>query len=79
MAVKYKPIGAGEDYKPWEDLKAATHLQFFPENIEYSARRKLWEIRQTKAVRDYVREFSAHMRDIWDMGTKTNYSHSWKV
>ncbi|XP_060181990.1 uncharacterized protein LOC132611597 [Lycium barbarum] len=69
--VKYEAIKAGEDaLETWEELKAAICLQFFPENVEYNARRKLRELRQTKSVRDYVREFSALMLNIRDMGDK---------
>ncbi|XP_060196262.1 uncharacterized protein LOC132625679 [Lycium barbarum] len=69
--VKYEAIKAGEDaLETWEELKAAIRLQFFPENVEYNARRKLRELRQTKSVRDYVCEFSALMLNIKDMGDK---------
>ncbi|XP_070032939.1 uncharacterized protein [Nicotiana tomentosiformis] len=69
--VKYEAIKAGEDaLETWAELKAAIRLQFFPENVEYNARRKLWELRQTKSMRDYVREFSALMLNIHDMGDK---------
>ena len=69
--VKYEAIKAGEDaLETWAELKAAIRLQFFPENVEYNARRKLRELRQTKSVRDYVREFSALMLNIRDMGDK---------
>nr|XP_009779696.1 PREDICTED: uncharacterized protein LOC104228850 [Nicotiana sylvestris] len=69
--VKYEAIKAGEDaLETWAELKAAIRLQFFPENVEYNSRRKLRELRQTKSVRDYVREFSALMLSIRDMGDK---------
>ncbi|XP_070011357.1 uncharacterized protein [Nicotiana sylvestris] len=69
--VKYEAIKAGEDaLETWAELKAAIRLQFFPENVEYNARRKLRELRQTKSARDYVREFSALMLNIRDMGDK---------
>ncbi|XP_075092690.1 uncharacterized protein LOC107763230 [Nicotiana tabacum] len=69
--VKYEAIRAGEDtLQTWAELKAAIRLQFFPENVEYNARRKLRELRHTRSVRDYVREFSALMLNIRDMGDK---------
>nr|XP_009779181.1 PREDICTED: uncharacterized protein LOC104228414 [Nicotiana sylvestris] len=69
--VKYEAIKAGEDsLETWAELKAVIRLQFFPQNMEYNARRKLRELRQTKLVRDYVREFFALMLNIRDMGDK---------
>ncbi|XP_075079357.1 uncharacterized protein LOC107827306 [Nicotiana tabacum] len=69
--VQYEAIKAGEDaLETWAELKATIRLQFFPENVEYNSRRKLRELRQTKSVRDYVREFSALMLSIRDMGDK---------
>ncbi|XP_070013739.1 uncharacterized protein [Nicotiana sylvestris] len=69
--VKYEAIKAGEDaLKTWAELKATIHLQFFPENVKYNAMRKLRELRQTKSVRDYVREFSVLMVNIHDIGDK---------
>ncbi|XP_070036297.1 uncharacterized protein [Nicotiana tomentosiformis] len=69
--VKYEAIRAGEDtLNTWAELKAAIRLQFFPENVEYNARRKLSELCHTRSVRDYVRELSALMLNIRDMGDK---------
>ncbi|XP_070005921.1 uncharacterized protein [Nicotiana sylvestris] len=69
--VKYEAIRAGEDtLQTWAELKAAIRLQFFPENVKYNARRKLRELRQTRVVRECVREFSALMLNICDMGDK---------
>ncbi|XP_070034298.1 uncharacterized protein [Nicotiana tomentosiformis] len=69
--VKYKAIKAGEDaLDTWEELKAAICLQFFHKIFEYNARRKLRELHQTKSVRDCMREFSALMLNIRDMGDK---------
>ncbi|XP_070009233.1 uncharacterized protein [Nicotiana sylvestris] len=69
--VKYEAIKAGEyALETWAELKAALRLQFFPKNVEYNARRKLRELRQTKSVRDYVWEFSALILNIRDMGDK---------
>ncbi|XP_070009247.1 uncharacterized protein [Nicotiana sylvestris] len=69
--VKYKAVRAGKDApETWEELKAAIHLQFFLENIEYNVRRKLRELRQTISVQDYVRELSVFMLNIHDMVDK---------
>ncbi|XP_070039368.1 uncharacterized protein [Nicotiana tomentosiformis] len=69
--VKYKAIKAREDaLEIWAELKAAIRLQFFPENVEYNAQRKLQELHQTRSVRDYVWEFSALMLNIHGMGDK---------
>ncbi|XP_070018292.1 uncharacterized protein [Nicotiana sylvestris] len=69
--VKYEAIRASENaLETWAELKAAICLQSFPENFEYNARRKLRKLRQTKSVRDYVREFSVLMLNIRDMGDK---------
>ncbi|XP_070026079.1 uncharacterized protein [Nicotiana sylvestris] len=69
--LKYEAIRAGEDaLETWAELKAAIRLQFFPENVEYNARRKLRELCQTKSVWDYVRKFSAVMLNIRDMVDK---------
>ncbi|XP_070008512.1 uncharacterized protein [Nicotiana sylvestris] len=65
--VKYKAIRAKEDtFKTWEELKSAIRLEFFPENIEYNAQRKLRELCQTRSVQD----FSVLMLSIQDMGDK---------
>lgn len=54
----------------WEDLKRELKNQFLPENVEFIARRKLRQLRQTGAVHDYVKQFSALMLDIRDMSEK---------
>ncbi|XP_075108797.1 uncharacterized protein LOC107762620 [Nicotiana tabacum] len=69
--VKHEAIKAGEDtLQTWDELKVAIRLQFFPENVEYNSRRKLRDLRHTRSVREYVREFSALMLNIRDMGDK---------
>ncbi|XP_070050564.1 uncharacterized protein [Nicotiana tomentosiformis] len=69
--VKYEAIMVGEDtLNTWAELKVAICLQFFHENVEYNAQRKLWELCQTRLVLDHVREFSALMLNIRDMGDK---------
>ncbi|XP_070014985.1 uncharacterized protein [Nicotiana sylvestris] len=80
--VKYEDIRADEDaLETWAELKAAIHLQYFHKNVEYNARGKLEELRQTKSVRDYVREFSVLMLNICDMGDKDKlltFLEGWK-
>ncbi|KAL0311611.1 UNVERIFIED_CONTAM: hypothetical protein Sangu_2455800 [Sesamum angustifolium] len=48
----------------------AIREQFFPENVEYNARRALRKLEHTGSVRDYVKTFSALMLDIRDMSEK---------
>ncbi|XP_070020438.1 uncharacterized protein [Nicotiana sylvestris] len=68
---KYEAIKIGEDtLQTWDELKASIHLQFFPEIVEYNARRKLRELRHTRSVLEYVHEFSTLMLNIRDMGDK---------
>ncbi|CAL5400517.1 unnamed protein product [Camellia sinensis] len=54
----------------WEQLKHELKLQFFPENVEYNARRALRDLKHTSTIRDYVKEFSGLMLDIKDMSQK---------
>ncbi|KAL0457789.1 UNVERIFIED_CONTAM: RNA-directed DNA polymerase [Sesamum latifolium] len=48
----------------------AIREQFFPENVEYNARRALRKLEHSGSVRDYVKSFSALMLDIRDMSEK---------
>ena len=54
----------------WEDLKRELRDQFFPENVEYIARKKLLALKQTGSIREYVRQFSTLMLDIRGMSEK---------
>ena len=56
--------------KTWNDLRQELKNQFFPENVEYMARRRLRELVQTGTVREFVRSFSTLMLDIRDMSEK---------
>lgn len=58
----------------WDDLKRELKNQFLPENVEFIARRKLRQLRQTGTVRDYVKQFSALMLDIRDMSEKDSFT-----
>jgi hypothetical protein len=51
----------------WEVLKRELKAMFFPENVEYNARRALRDLKHTGTIRDYVKAFSALMLDIKDM------------
>ncbi|TYK00959.1 uncharacterized protein E5676_scaffold602G001360 [Cucumis melo var. makuwa] len=44
--------------------------QFFPENVEILARRKLRDLRHTGEIREYVKQFAGLMLDIRDMSEK---------
>ncbi|KAJ7968029.1 Retrotransposon protein, putative, Ty3-gypsy subclass [Quillaja saponaria] len=54
----------------WEDLRRELKAQFFPENVEYIARRNLRELKQTGTIREYVKKFAGLMLDIRDMSEK---------
>ena len=56
--------------KTWRDLKRELKSQFFFENVEYNARRKLRELVQTRTVREYVKGFTTLMLDIRNMSEK---------
>ena len=51
----------------WEDLKRELRTQFFPENVEFIARRKMRQLKHSEGIRDYVKQFSTLMLDIKDM------------
>ncbi|KAL2226540.1 UNVERIFIED_CONTAM: hypothetical protein Sindi_2012700 [Sesamum indicum] len=51
----------------WALLREAIREQFFPENVEYNARRALRKLEHTGSVREYVKAFSALMPNIRDM------------
>ncbi|KAL2243377.1 UNVERIFIED_CONTAM: hypothetical protein Sindi_0455700 [Sesamum indicum] len=51
----------------WALLREAIREQFFPENVEYNARRALRKLEHTGSVREYVKAFSALMLNIRDM------------
>ncbi|KAK4409343.1 hypothetical protein Sango_0007300 [Sesamum angolense] len=69
--TKYAEIQANQvRMDTWALLREAIREQFFPENIEYNARRALWKLDHTCSVRDYVKAFSALMLDIRDMSEK---------
>ncbi|KAL0304835.1 UNVERIFIED_CONTAM: hypothetical protein Scaly_3006800 [Sesamum calycinum] len=68
--TKYAEIQANQvRLDTWALLREAIREQFFPENVEYNARRALrkWSI---QAPWGYVKTFSALMLDIRDMSEK---------
>ncbi|KAK8658468.1 hypothetical protein V6N13_036674 [Hibiscus sabdariffa] len=56
--------------KTWEVLKKELLNAFFPENVDYTARKKLRDLTHTGSVREYVREFATLLLDIRDMSEK---------
>ncbi|KAA0050163.1 uncharacterized protein E6C27_scaffold675G001960 [Cucumis melo var. makuwa] len=54
----------------WDALKRELRSQFFPENVEILARRKLRDLRHTGEIWEYVKQFAGLMLDIRDMSEK---------
>ena len=54
----------------WEELKQELKVHFYLKNVDYLARRKLRDLRQTGLVQDYVKKFMTIMLDIHDMMKK---------
>ncbi|KAJ7971608.1 Gag-asp_proteas domain-containing protein [Quillaja saponaria] len=52
----------------WEDLRRELKAQFFPENVEYIARRNLRELKQTGTIREYARAELQRQR-VQDLAT----------
>ncbi|KAL6204726.1 hypothetical protein ACLB2K_021993 [Fragaria x ananassa] len=57
----------------WEDLKKELKTQFFPENIDYIARRQLRELKHTNNIREFVSKFLVLMLDLPDMSEKDQF------
>ncbi|KAL0295734.1 UNVERIFIED_CONTAM: hypothetical protein Scaly_3091000 [Sesamum calycinum] len=69
--TKYAEIQANQvRLDTWALLREAIREQFFPENVEYNARRALRKLEHTGSMGDYVKTFSALMLDIRDMSEK---------
>ena len=45
-------------------------MHFYPENVDYLARRKLRDLRQIGSVQDYVKKFTTIILNIWDIAEK---------
>ncbi|KAA0040334.1 uncharacterized protein E5676_scaffold142G004340 [Cucumis melo var. makuwa] len=54
----------------WDALKRELCSQFFPENVEILAPRKLRDLKHTGSIREYVKQFAGLMLDIRDMSEK---------
>ncbi|XP_070005713.1 uncharacterized protein [Nicotiana sylvestris] len=48
----------------WDHFKTEFKRQFFPNNVLYEARRKLRELKQTRSIRNYIKEFTTLMLQI---------------
>ena len=59
----------------WADFKRELKKQFYPEDVEYMARKKIKHLKHTGSIRDYVKEFSSLMIQVWMR--KTFSSTSW--
>ena len=54
----------------WDSLKRELRSQVFPKNVDILARRKLRELKHTRTIREYVKEFAGLMLDVSDMTEK---------
>ncbi|TYJ95701.1 uncharacterized protein E5676_scaffold726G00310 [Cucumis melo var. makuwa] len=54
----------------WDVLKKELHSEFFPENVEILAWRKLRDLKHTCSIQEYVKQFAVLMLDIHDMSEK---------
>ena len=59
----------------WKRLKQELQSQFFPEKVEILARRKVGDLKHTRNIWEYVKQFSVFMLDIWDMFEKDKIFH----
>ncbi|KAJ4728107.1 Retrotransposon protein, putative, Ty3-gypsy subclass [Melia azedarach] len=55
----------------WETFKVDFKKQFYPENVEEMAMRKLRGLKQRGTIKDYVREYNSLMLEISDMPEKS--------
>ena len=54
----------------WAEFKREIKKQFYLEDVGYIARRKIWHLKHTGSIRDYVKEFSSLMLEAPDMNEK---------
>ena len=54
----------------WADFKREIKKQFYPEDVEYMARKKIKHLKHTGSIRDYVKEFSSLMFEAPGMDEK---------
>ena len=55
----------------WADFKREIKKQFYPEDVEYLARKKIRYLKHTGSIWDYVKEFSSLMLEAPGMNEKT--------
>lgn len=66
--TKYDDIQKGRCHiNSWEDLRGELKTQFFLENVDYMAQKKLFNLKQIDQVIDYVKQFLALILNIHDM------------
>ena len=53
------------------DFKREIKKHFYPEDVEYLARKKIKYLKHTGSIRDYVKEFSSLMLEALGMNEKT--------
>ena len=54
----------------WANFKREIKKQFYPEDVEYMARKKIKHLKHTGSIRDYVKEFSSLMLEAPGMDEK---------
>ena len=54
----------------WADFKREIKKQFYQEDVEYMARKKIKHLKHTGSIRDYVKEFSSLMLEAPGMDEK---------
>ncbi|XP_074315007.1 uncharacterized protein LOC141651185 [Silene latifolia] len=68
---KYAEIKAGSIVlESWDNFKRLFKEQFYPENTDFLARRKLKSLKHTGSIREYVKAYSTCMLEINDMTEK---------
>ena len=55
----------------WADFKREIKKRFYPEDVEYLARKKIKYLKHTRSIHDYVKEFSSLMLEALGMNEKT--------
>ena len=61
----------------WADFKREIKNQFYPEDVEYMARKKIKHLKHTGSIRDYVKEFSSLILGLQVWMRKTLFSTLW--
>ncbi|XP_022844753.1 uncharacterized protein LOC111367889 [Olea europaea var. sylvestris] len=62
---KHDEIARGAcKFDTWDKFKREIKRQFYPENVVYEARKKLRELKHTRTIREYVKEFTTLMLQI---------------